>query len=282
MGNGDPLLECDEIRPQLHGLRRGWLDAAQRDAVIRHLARCVTCQREDEAEALLDRLLHERLPREGVPVELRRRLEAIVAGAGPGPETVPSVTRGVRARSGEAWKIAKGLAALAAAVALVMGGALWGRHLGAGRGEGMRLAEEAIGDHLRVLAAAHPHDLESSASHEVKPWFEGKLDFAPNVPHDVGGLQLRGGSVGYFLDRKAAVISYTLRRHVVTLLALPANGLAWPEVVVGPDAVARPVTVRGLHVFFWRHGDVAYALVADVGLEELGKVARDLARATAD
>lgn len=113
-------------------------------------------------------------------------------------------------------------------------------------------------------------------------WFEGKLDFAPNVPHDVGGLQLRGGSVGYFLDRKAAVMSYTLRRHVVTLLAFPANGLPWPDVIGGPDAVAKQLTARGVHVFFWRHGDVAYALVADVGLEELGRVAHELARATAD
>lgn len=285
MPNDVNVLDCDRVLPSLHALRRGRLDAAQRDAVVHHLATCASCRAEDEADALLDRLLHERLPRDEAPAELRRALAAVVASpsdARPAQGVAPGSNRRARRRSDATWKVAKGLGALAAAAALVVCGALWERAALARRGDVSRLAEEAVGDHLRLLAAAHPYDLESSASHEVKPWFEGKLDFAPNVPHDVGGLVLRGGSVGYFLDRKAAVISYTLRRHVVTLLALPALGLPWPDAGARSDGIAAQVTVRGVHVFFWRHGDVAYALVADVGPSELRRVADDLARATAD
>ena len=284
MRDGHSILDCDRVQLELHALRRGWVDPAEREALARHLAGCATCRSEDEADRLLDRLLEERLPREEMPAELRRALAGIV-GASPDERPAPEIaarsaprTRPRRVTS----RAASGLGAIAAAAVLVAGGALWERAALAHRGEVARLAEEAVGDHLRVLAAVHPHDLESSASHEVKPWFEGRLDFAPNVPHDVGGLVLRGGSVGYFLDRKAAVMSYTLRRHVVTLLAFPAHGLPWSDVGAGPDAIAAQVSVRGLHVFFWRHGDVAYALVADVSPGELSRVAHELARATAD
>ncbi len=285
MGDEVTNLDCERVLLDLHALRRGRLDPARRDAVVRHLAGCAACRSEDEAEALLDRLLLERLPRDEMPAELRRTVHAIVGASlepPPAPSLVPTTARPARPRSRLAWNVAKGLGALAAAAALVALGARWDRAALARRSDVMHLAEEAVGDHLRVLASAHPYDLESGASHEVKPWFEGRLDFAPNVPHGVGALVLWGGSVGYFLDRKAAVMSYTLRRHVVTLLAFPAQGLPWSDAGARSDAVAAQATVRGVHVFFWRHGGVAYALVGDVGPDELSGVARELARATAD
>jgi anti-sigma factor RsiW len=59
-------------------------------------------------------------------------------------------------------------------------------------------------------------------------------------------MRLEGGSVGYLIDRKAAVVVYRLRRHVVTLVTL---------LVFRGD---------GLAVFLWRAGELGYALVADV------------------
>ena len=43
------------------------------------------------------------------------------------------------------------------------------------------LVAEAVNDHLRVLTSQHPLDIESGDVHQVKPWFEGRLDFAPVV-----------------------------------------------------------------------------------------------------
>src|SRR5512138_3247032 len=71
-------LECSEAVAWLHELRRGRLNPGQRDAIVRHLGVCAACRREDENEALIVRLLTERLPRppEMSPA-LRRRLEAL-------------------------------------------------------------------------------------------------------------------------------------------------------------------------------------------------------------
>ena len=69
----------------------------------------------------------------------------------------------------------------------------------------------------------------------MKPWFEGRLDFAPVVAF--GGdddFPLQGGSVAYFVDRKAATFVFKRRLHVVTLFVFRAEGLPWPAVGHAP------------------------------------------------
>jgi anti-sigma factor (TIGR02949 family) len=273
------MMDCKEARASIHDFGRRRLGAPRQEAVSRHLDACPSCRRAADAEALLDRLLQERLPRHPAPPELRRRLDALGhaarsangASAAAGGEAAAPVGRRHLAR--RALRIAA--PAAAAAVAFAVGGLLAGR-----RADGDALAtltREAVTDHLRVLSSPHPPDLESGASHEVKPWFEGKLDFAPRVPPDGGELRLRGGSIGWFLDRKAAVISYALRRHAVTLLAFPGDGLAWPSRVPGAERVR--ATSRGFHAVFWRSGELWYALVSDVDPGELDRLAAAFAGA---
>jgi anti-sigma factor RsiW len=74
------------------------------------------------------------------------------------------------------------------------------------------MVTEAVTNHLRVLSSQHPLDIESGNMHQVKPWYEGRLDFAP-VVRFLGDEEfpLAGGAIGYFLDRKAAV--FVFHRH---------------------------------------------------------------------
>jgi anti-sigma factor RsiW len=136
---------------------------------------------------------------------------------------------------------------------------------------------EAVSDHLRVLADPRGLELVSSESHQVKPWFEGRIDFAPEVPlPEVPELRLRGGGVGYFLDRKAAVVAYTLRRHAVTLLAFRPDGL--PLLEAGSPLTT--TALRGFRVATWRGSGVGYALVSDVAPEEFEALAAAFASRT--
>ena len=206
----------------------------------------------DPAERALDELLR-RAPRHTAPEALRRRLRLLV-----GPAVVPAP----RIR---AWAA---LVPLAAGLLLVAGGLLVGR---AGRdlGEPGSLVSEAVDDHLRVLARQQPPDIASGGPHQVKPWFEGKLDFAPNVPTPSGdAVRLKGGSIGYVFDRKAAVLEYAVHGHAATLLVFRAEGLRWPR--------AGEASQAGWNVVLWREGDLAYAVVSDLGAAELAEVAAAL------
>ncbi|GEJ55777.1 hypothetical protein [Anaeromyxobacter diazotrophicus] len=173
------------------------------------------------------------------------------------------------------------LAALAAAAVVVAGAALQ-RQGAERRAAPARLVTELVNDHLRVLAAARPVELESGDAHALKPWLAGRLEFAPAVPADGGELHLRGAAVGYVFDRKAAVLVYRLRLHQLTLLAFPAGGLAWPGGAsdAGPPRLDQ-AGERGFRAVLWRVGDLGYALVSDSNPEELARLARRLAAATA-
>jgi anti-sigma factor RsiW len=269
---------CTETRELLVGHVRHQLPAAERDAVERHLERCATCRRAAEAEALLDQLLRERLPRPEAPAGLRRRLESMRPRRGAG---ATAAARGPAARRAAIWSRTGRTALAAVAAAVLAAGGAWvvaARHAGSGAAVAA-LDGELVTDHLRVLAREGAPDVRSSDQHQVKPWFEGRLEFAPEVPPDGGELRLVGGGVGYVLDRKAAVMSYTLRLHRVTLLAYPAAGLPVPEGhrVAGLPGAA--TTIRGFHVVRWRAGELEYALVSDAG--DVAALADRMAPATA-
>jgi anti-sigma factor RsiW len=145
---------------------------------------------------------------------------------------------------------------------------------------GMRVAAApGVGiadDHLRVLSSQHPLDVESGGIHQVKPWFEGRLDFAPVLAFEGDAeFPLRGGAVGYFRDRKAAVLVYTRRLHPISLIVFRAENLAWPAgVLTQIGSVEAHVTAeRGFNVITWRKGDLGYALVSDVDARELRQLA---------
>jgi len=120
--------------------------------------------------------------------------------------------------------------------------------------------DEAVGDHLRIVGAPHPLDVESNDLHNVKPWFTGRLDFVPPVSF-VGDdeFRLRGGSLAVFQGHKAAAFVFQRRLHTITLLAYP-------------DAATRPrdeATTRGFHVITWAGGGIGMALVSDIGWDDL-------------
>jgi anti-sigma factor RsiW len=135
-----------------------------------------------------------------------------------------------------------------------------------------QLESEIVNDHLRVLGGA-PLAQVTGGLHEVKPWFGGKLDFAPTVRF-AGNIDfpLQGGAVEPFLDRRAAVFVYKRRLHTASLFVVMADGLAFPTEL-------RAQAVRGFNTAVWREGDQGYALVSDLNLSELLELKRQIAAA---
>ena len=213
----------------------------------------------------MDELLEQRLPRHAAPAKLKRRLGLLMVRSAPG------ATPALHALTLRARFVAP---AMAAGLALVVGGVFTQRHLSQDAALAS-LTGEAVNDHLRVLVSQHPVEIESGGKHQVKPWFEGKLDFAPEVPAlEDTELRLRGGSVGYVFDRKAAVLVYALRQHLVTLLVFRTKGLDWPDASAGQVGPA-----RGFNVVLWRGGELGYALVSDANAKELSEIGVRLAAA---
>src|SRR5437773_2588231 len=251
-------MDCEDVRTYLLDDHRGQLAPELAREVRAHVERCAACAHDDAAEHALSELLERRLPQHPAPLALKRRLAA--QWPAPGAAPAPWWPR---------WRRAVAPALAAALVLAVAAPWLTGRLPASGRGDGAQaLVAEAVNDHLRVLLSEHPLEVESGGIHQVKPWFAGRLDFAPVVPF--GGdveFPLKGGAVGWFVDRKAAVLVYQRRLHPISLFVFRADGLPWParggERIGGVDAYRQ--TARGFTVVLWRTGDLGYALVSGAG-----------------
>jgi anti-sigma factor RsiW len=120
------------------------------------------------------------------------------------------------------------------------------------------VADNVLSAHLRSMAGEHLLDVPSSDRHTVKPWFNGKLDFSPNVK-DVEGFPLLGGRIEYFEGRPAAALVYGRQKHIINLFT-------WPS--VQPNAVATQ-THNGYHLQSWSSGGMSYWVVSDLNEVEL-------------
>jgi anti-sigma factor RsiW len=249
-------MDCTEARSHLLDRQREMLKGELRERVDSHLAGCEACRSEDAADRELSTALRDRLPKRRAPEALRRSIEERLAGE------PPRTSSGIRRTQ---WVLA-----LIAAVPLAAAFLLWVKPA-----QPDAMVTEAVNDHLRILYGAHPIEVESGGVRQVKPWFEGRVDFAPTV--GFGGdddFPLQGGAIAYFVDRKAAAYIYKRHLHVVTLLVYRADGLPWSTVpptsgVSLGHVRAKELTTRGFHVILWRDGDLGYALVSDLDPHEL-------------
>ena len=254
-------MSCDDVRMHLHDYQQGRLGRQAQDAVRAHLDDCVDCTRADAVEQELTRLLEHRLPQHPAPLALKRRIAAQWAP----PAARPSWWRG--------WRLWLAPALAAATVIVVAAPVVHYEQTAARQArEQSAMVTEAVNDHLRLLASQHPLDIESGGLHQVKPWFAGRLDFAPVVTFEGDAdFPLKGGSVGYFRDRKAAVFVYARRLHTITLLVFRADDLPWPSRgltrIGGLETTV--TTERGYNVILWRRGELGYALISDVDPDEL-------------
>ena len=118
----------------------------------------------------------------------------------------------------------------------------------------------------------HTVDVASSDRHTVKPWFAGRIDYAPPV-HDLTaqGFPLVGGRLDVVDGRKVAVLVYRRNQHKLALTL-------WPASSSGNSAPT--VSERdGFALAEWRHGGFEMRAVSDLAPAEMTSFAQAIDRA---
>ena len=253
-------MDCNTVRLLYSDACHGRLVAAEAQEREAHLRDCAACREAEQSEQALTGLLRDELPAHSAPPSLKRELESAWL-ATPRPRPARTARR-------------LGLA-LWPAVALTCAALAFGLGFASGKRHQVRepvVALEAVDDHLRMLEGEAPLQVAASDMHQVKPWFAGKLDFAPPVTFKGDDdYPLVGGAVVRFLGQRAACFVFARRLHKISLFVVSASGLA-AERIAGMDWASSPTpsqALRGFAMIDWKRGEFAYLLVSDLNTTEL-------------
>jgi anti-sigma factor RsiW len=226
----------------------GELDAAQAAALAAHRTDCARCQASYRALAATREAIRDGASYHHASAALRRAIEARVTVAPPPSRRRPAGWR-------EAAAFAVGAALAASLVLMVRPGGEPG------------LLGAVIDDHVRALQPGHFTDVISTDQHTVKPWFDGRLDFAPPVKDLApAGFALVGGRLDYLAGRTVAALAYQHGKHPIDLFV-------WPE--AGGDRAQADAQRNGYNVISWREHGMALWAVSDVERDQLEAFVRD-------
>lgn len=245
-------MPCELSRQQLHGYLDGELDALGAAAFERHLESCPDCQHQLAAEQTLRNSLQQAVLYERAPRSLRDNL----LGHSEKRTPIPMPAR-PRSRSWQ-W--------LAVAAALLLAVALGWRQLEHSRGlsNPHLLASTLVDAHLRSLQPGHLTDVESTDQHTVKPWFDGRLDFAPPVrDFAADGFPLLGGRLDVVQGRTVAALVYGRRKHLLNVFVEkePSEG-GW----------SGSGTAQGYQWLAWHADGFSFCAVSDVSATDLDQL----------
>jgi anti-sigma factor RsiW len=144
--------------------------------------------------------------------------------------------------------------------ALVLGTMLWFQAVPmmSAVSSGSPLAQEIVSSHVRALMSDRPIDVLSSDKHTVKPWFNGRIDYAPPVIDPAGpGFALVGGRLDYIDHRPVAVVVYRYLKHPIDVYVFPEHkGEAKSEPVVSQSD-------DGYALARWNHDGMTFWAVTD-------------------
>ena len=242
-------MDCNETRRLLAAHLDEELDVVNDAAVAAHLETCPACAESALAHTEQHRLLQEKLTRHRAPPEFAAQIRAAL------PRTEPVAG----SRELLAWVRPLAMAASLGGAALV--GSWWG--LRTSRAD--LLVGEMTATHARVRLTGHVIDVESSDRHTVKPWFAGRVDFAPLVPDlAADGFPLTGGRLDRIGGRTVATLVYARRKHSIDVHM-------WTG---APEPVAGAVMRDGYAVLGWKSNGLNYTAVTDAAQEELAAFAR--------
>ncbi len=292
------VMTCEQTQELLHAYVDGELDLSRTMEIEGHLGGCETCHSEHQDQLHLRRLVQAGAQYFTAPDTLRKRIES----ANTAERTVGAALRGrpyaklIRFRKAtesssantiqsqgrprsaaptvrsEALYPQRWLAAAALVILTLCGLLLW--MIVSGRSQSRTdnlLAQEIVSSHIRSMMLDHLVDVPSSDQHTVKPWFNGKLDFAPEVKDLADqGFPLLGGRLDYIDNRTAAALVYQRRKHSINLFIWSSPGVT--------DQLPQHFSVNGYNLIHWNRSGASYWAVSDVNSTDLSEFAQLVSR----
>ena len=245
-------MRCKDVEEVLSALIDGEDAGERQQAAAEHIAGCPQCT------ALVNEYRH-----------LGETLRAVAYV--PAPADLEAKVRARLAAEAQAasgrWRFdARRWMQQAATLVVVAGlSALVSWHLTRSAADQGRLERNVLAAHVRSLLQEAPIQVASSERHVVRPWFNGRLEFAPGVKDLAAqSFALLGGRVDWIDGKRVAALVYKRRLHII-------NVFLWPSESLGDEA-PRATGFKGYNAISWTSGGMTHWAVSDLNAKELAEL----------
>ncbi len=287
-------MSCDRSETVLHGYFDNELDALSAADFERHLEQCYDCSVALESLKSLRSSLNNSQIYAKTPAALREKMLAGMStakgsannSAGSAATTSAERTAATsatipfakpdsklyekpssRSGSGQTWQ----WLAIAAALLLALFGTWRVVSITRAPDANATLTAEVVDAHLRSLQPGHLTDVLSTDQHTVKPWFDGKIDFAPPVRDFADqGFPLQGGRLDIINHRTVAALVYGRRKHLINIFIWPDDSSApFMAKHVAADTDPTSGSRQGYQYLTWHRTGMQFYATSDVNSADL-------------
>jgi anti-sigma factor RsiW len=216
-----------------------------------HVRICPSCAADALARVRMKRTVQAAGRRFNPSAEFRRRVQQSIAA---------------RSRRGVApfgWMIAT------ATIAVLVVAGLAATYMGRQRDHQEQVYSELADLHVATLASSSPVDVVSTDRHTVKPWFQGKIPFAFDLPElQNSEFSLLGGRITYLGQTPGAHLIYKVRKHEISVFIFQEGSLRgrWD----GASAVTKELS---FNMETWSEGSLRYCIVGDAAVTDINNLA---------
>src|SRR5271167_377871 len=237
---------CESWKAKLDAYLDGELPSEEMRAFDAHVRGCPSCAADALARVQMKRAIQTAGKRFTPSAEFRKRMQPVM-------QAKPR-----RSNMGLAWTwmTATVVVAIFAIVGLI---ANYGRE----RAGVQRVYSEVADLHVATLASSSPVDVLSSDRHTVKPWFQGKIPFAFDLPElQNSEFSLLGGRMAYLDQTPGAHLIYDVRKHHISVFVFQERSLPLKLTAsLGENSLSPKQLLFNMET--WSQGGLRYFVIGD-------------------
>ncbi len=241
---------CESWKAKLDTYLDGELPEEEMRTFDAHVRGCPSCSLDAFRRVQRKRVIHVAGQRFAPSADFRKRVQRSVAAK---PQR--SLNLG--------WMFAAAVAVVVAA------GVLTSTYLGTRSGKNQVFSE--IADlHVETLASSSPVDVVSTDRHTVKPWFQGKIPFAFNLPElQNSEFFLLGGRMTYLEQTPGAHLIYDVRKHHISVFVFQERSL---RAKLDEDSLSPKNLPFNMET--WSQGGLRYFVIGDASAADIDSLAK--------
>jgi anti-sigma factor RsiW len=246
---------CESWKSKLDIYLDGELGEPETRTFDAHVRGCPLCSADALTRVQMKRAIQAAGKRFTPSADFRRRIEQSIA---------PKAPRSFRLR----WMV------LAAAAMILVVGALTSTYMATQSGRDVAYRDHIVSEiadlHVETLASSSPVDVISTDRHTVKPWFQGKIPFAFNLPElQNSEFSLLGGRMTYLDQTPGAHLIYDVRKHHISVFVFQERSLPakLDEKSLSPNRLSFSMET-------WSQGGLRYFVIGDASAGDIDRLSK--------